>query len=112
MDSIEINLLVTPVETLFSGVKNIYHLGDFAYGEWIIYSNHEPKYYFCVFDPMYQGQMDFIKGIGEIDLFLEKKFAQMQVNLTMKNKAWLVISKAEPFVKKFILEKLPNTYFS
>jgi hypothetical protein len=112
MNSIEINLLVTPVETLFYGTKNIYRLSDFAYGEWIIFCNGEPKYYLYVFDPMYQEQIDFIKSTKGVDLFLEKKFASMRLNLTMKNKYWLVISKSEPFVKKFTLEKLPNTYFS
>ncbi|GAB3922780.1 hypothetical protein [Mucilaginibacter myungsuensis] len=46
-------VIVNKVYTL-TGIRYLYRLSDFVYGEWLIYNNGDPVFYFNAFDELYQ----------------------------------------------------------
>jgi len=111
MEQVEINLFVTPVYTIFQGTKYIYRLPDNVYGEWLIYYRNEPKYYFGIFDPLYDEVKETILGIKDIVVYLEYKFSNASEELSMKNNYFGIPIASKTVVKKFKLQKLPKKYF-
>jgi hypothetical protein len=58
-EKIAVPVWVTPIASLCKR-KNLYYLPDSAYGEWLIFSDENPVYYFNCFDPYYDTVRDVI----------------------------------------------------
>lgn len=104
---VNIGLKVTSVYTL-GGVKYLYRLSDMAYGEWLIYKNGYPTFYFNVFDEDYK---DIKANIGnDIEEYLRLK-------LSLKGKEWSLEQKLvgiisfKSSVRRIDIEKLPKRFF-
>lgn len=102
---VELKLLVTPVIGLWKRAQS-YRLLDSAYGEWLIYENNFPVFYFNVFDEDYREIKELLSELNVTD-FLEKALTKKHPNLTTKEHlfGYKINGKAE--VKIFSIEKLP-----
>jgi hypothetical protein len=76
---IRVRLEVIRVYTL-TGIKNIYKLGDMAYGEWLIFKDKKPYYYFNIFDKEYEHFNNTIKT--NVEEYLKTKFKKQGGNLS------------------------------
>ena len=95
-----------------TGVKKIIELGDFTYGEWIIYNGNEPKYHVDLnteieSDMMINRLMN--KKSETIESIIEKINQNQQTNLTLKTPPFLRLIKNE---ESMVLElgKLPEQW--
>jgi len=73
--------MLIPIYT-FSGIKKIKKLPDYSYGEWLIYQNNEPRYYFNIFDRKYS---DIHHKISDnIEMFLVDKLKGKKMSIRPK----------------------------
>ena len=79
-----------------------------AYGEWIIYKNNYPKYYFNSFDEIYTPYISHLAGkkLG-IHNFLKEKLKKLDSSLSLKMNFFGVEIISGAHTKTFTLEKLP-----
>jgi len=103
----KIKLKVTPIYTL-TGVKYLYTLKDMAYGEWLIYQENKPRYYFNLFDKEYS--FDKNQTGKSIEKFLETKLDILNVNLTIKQNIF-GIKGSRTFETWQTIERLPYDFF-
>jgi len=94
-------LEVRGVYTL-TGVKYRYKLSDFAYGEWLIYKNNQPVYYFNIFDQEYAHLTEIIKANEQG--FLIGSLKRQGLNLKQNI---FGIASIKSYLKSINLEKLP-----
>ncbi len=111
METVEISLFITPVYTIFQGTKFIYRLPDNAYGEWLIFTKNEPKYYLDIFDPLYNQLKETVINVKDVEVYLKSKFSNSSEELSLKNNFFGIAIESKSFVKKFKLQKLPKRYF-
>lgn len=104
-NTVKINAHVTPL--LFSN-KLQYRLSDLAYGEWVIFENGVPKYYFNVFDEQYFQLIDRLKPDAE--RYLSNQFKVKKLNLSTTAKATGIPLPHKSAIVELKLEKLPLQY--
>ena len=103
----KLRLEVIPVYTL-SGKKTIYKLGDMAYGEWLIFKNGVPFYYFNIFDELYKDLKEPIRN--DPYNFLKKNIDEHGEGLKLSQNIWGIWS-SNIQDKWFDLEMLPLSFF-
>ena len=97
-------LEVKRVYTL-SGIKYRYKLNDFTYGEWLIFKNNHPVYYFNVFDQDYEHFTEAIKA--DFNGFLIACLKRHGLDLEQKI---LGITSIKSYSQLINLEKLPAAF--
>lgn len=107
---VEVSLSVIPVVTFLGKRKYLYQLSDSAYGEWLIYENHNPKYYLNIFDEEYVNIKNKITQTKiNVEDFLREKFNSTQPKLTIDNTILGIKLIRQTSIQKISLEKLPIT---
>jgi hypothetical protein len=81
--SVKLRLEVTSVYT-FTGVKHLYKLPDMAYGEWLIFKDDKPYFYFNIFDEDYIAIKD--KAGDNVERYLEDRLRMVEGGLTLKQR--------------------------
>jgi hypothetical protein len=92
-----------------TGKKIRYKLGDMSYGDWLVFKDNTPVYYFDVFDELYTYIPEIIKK--NIPKYLENKFDQQGKGLSLEDGIPGIWS-SKIVDKWFELEKLPLDFFS
>ena len=109
----EVNILVTPVITIFGKKDFLFNLSDSVYGEWIVFEGDDPKYYLNIFDKTYDPIREVIESSNEnIGDVLNCKFKEKNLNLVINRKVWGIVKKNQSFLRIYNLEKLPPSYFN
>ena len=103
---IRIRLEVVPVYTL-TGIKKIYKLGDKAYGEWLIFKNKKPYYYFNIFDKEYERFNNAIKT--NVEEYLKIRFKKQGENLSFDPNI-MGLRSSKIYDEWFDLETLPAAF--
>jgi len=82
-----------------TGIKTFIDLGDFSYGEWIIYDNKVPKYHVGFTDIASKSNRVIIALLENktetIESILEKINAKNNTSLSLYNKPLGIIKKEE-----------------
>lgn len=103
----KLKIEVVPVYTI-TGIKKIYKLGDMAYGQWLIFKDGLPVYYFDVFDALYKNLEGPIKN--DTYNFLKKTVDKHCGRFKLSQNIWgLWSSNIQD--KWFDLEMLPLSFF-
>jgi hypothetical protein len=103
----KLRLETIPVYTL-TGKKTIYKLGDMAYGQWLIFKDGLPFYYFDIFNELYKDLEGPIKN--ETYNFLKKSIEKHDEELKLSQNIWGIWS-SDIQDKWFDLEMLPLSFF-
>jgi hypothetical protein len=90
-----------------TGKKHIYKLGDMSYGQWLIFKNKLPVYYFDIFDEMYGGIPEAVKL--NPSKFLEERFKPKKDGLTL-TQGIIGLWSGKILDKWFEVEKLPVSF--
>ncbi|MEO8471470.1 MAG: hypothetical protein ABI477_04720 [Chryseolinea sp.] len=107
LNSVKINLIKTPV---FPRKKSLYRLPDSTYGEWIIFENNEPKYYFDFFDELYEDIRNQIMSTRDIEGYFTKMFEQKNLNFMLKQTLFGIPLPGMELIEECTLSKLPKEY--
>jgi hypothetical protein len=104
-----VSILVTPVFNLLGKKSLLYSLSDMSYGEWIIFENDEPKYYFNYFDEYYQPIRKQLDQSEEknIESLLKKSFEIHGLNLSISQKKLAIRKDDKAYVQVYKLDKYP-----
>lgn len=103
---VNIRLRVTRVYTL-KGVKYLYRLSDMVYGEWLIYKDGKPFFYFNIFDDDYKDIKDEIGG--DVENYLRIKLIQAGKEWSLKQYIFGIPSSGT-FDEQINIEKLPKNF--
>lgn len=106
----EVGVLITPITTFLGKKEYLYTLTESAYGEWIIFNDNIPKYYFNVFDTAYSALFDSLKKLRSVEEFLENNFKKVNSNLSIRQQVFGIKHKNKSFTKRIVLEKLPVNF--
>jgi hypothetical protein len=103
-----INLVVVPIFSIFEGIRYDYILPDSNYGEWLVFENDLPKYYFNAFDEDYQFFSKELKYKNSISAsliyILDKNNNRLQLNRKIRG----IRLNSKSIVKEFFIERLPK----
>ena len=103
----KVTLTVMLVLTIY-GTDNLYKLSDNAYGEWLILKKGKPKYYFNLFDKLYEQHINKLKNKKDIEGTLAKGLLRIKTDLHInRNLKYIFILKKS--LQEITLEKLPVT---
>ena len=104
MEKIKLNLFVTQFITL-KGKMHRYSLSDMAYGEWLVYKDGCPKYYFSIWDD--KDSITIPKGFSNMEEYIEFRLKSVDSKLTLKQNLW-GLPTSKPYTEMVELEKLPT----
>src|SRR5216117_1310161 len=96
-----VSIWVTPLYYFF-GIKLIYVLPDMSYGQYLIFENNYPKYYFNYFDKYYDAiriKIDNSKISHE--LLLKKSFQANNPLLSLRQKSFGIRFENKSYNKIF-----------
>ncbi len=95
-----------PIYTFLGKRTYRYKLSDFSYGEWLIFENNKPKFYFNIFDKEYHEVRLAFSNSKDFDL--EKKLKSYNKGLSIYQKLIGITFLKKTFLQVIELEKLPK----
>jgi hypothetical protein len=81
MEKVKLKIEIIPVFTFFA-IRKVYRLLEMAYGEWLIMENRYPRYYFNMFDSIYDEFLVAIDNQKSMVDFLNSQFRNHQQKLS------------------------------
>lgn len=105
---VKLKMLTTPIID-FLGRKNFYYrLLDGAYGEWLVFEDNVPKYYFNFFDEEYASfKQSLPKFKMNLENYLNECFKKKNMNLTTRQYMYGFKLKGKEEVRIIVIEKMP-----
>lgn len=102
----KVTVEIIPCFTLF-GTRKKYKLPDMSYAQWLILENNYPKYYFYLFDPIYDSFRDELNAQRSLNDFLETQFKKHKKPFTTIANVIGFCNYSKANFELFELEKFP-----